>query len=458
MLTIQPIMNSIDTNGKQSDDFQSANFNADDDFGDFANFQDNKIVDDDFGDFTFFQSSTNVNNSSNYNNSNSTIITSSTTQTTTSTTPTTTAFSANGFRQDDAEMKQHQTHQLLNETNNDDFGDFTFFQGDNCDNNNISMDEDDFGDFSFFQGNDKSKLETMTNHEIDNKDNISTDGDLNFFSTIDKSDNNLIKDKLDQVDDIKEKINSNINQSADDNDDNDGDDFGDFGDFADFQETNQVIKKKETITDPTSIKSLPPLPSRTVLPSNIFSSTPKIENETNSGNNNDCLTNSSLSSIVSQSFTKDIRNEGNKIISTNLFADTTSQSCKMWQSLINWEEAASLKLNWESSHTFQVFLRSLKIDSRNIQQMPSLRDFSTPLIPSKLTIPQPTPLLPSIVPLEPQVSQQSHQLTIASNSLNNSSDNKQHQEQSASSIPEASFDWNSSGLTNPLEKDWLILL
>lgn len=90
--------------------------------------------------------------------------------------------------------------------------------------------------------------------------------------------------------------------------------------------------------------------------------------------------------------------------------------------------------------------------------MPSLRDFSTPLIPSKLTIPQPTPLLPSIVPLEPQVSQQSHQLTIASNSLNNSSDNKQHQEQSASSIPEASFDWNSSGLTNPLEKDWLILL
>ena len=185
----------------------------------------------------------------------------------------------------------------------------------------------------------------------------------------------------------------------------------------------------------------------------------------------------------------------------------------MWQSLINWEEAASLKLNWESSHTFQVFLKSLKIDSRNIvstlftltllylglflnlsssshnyhfndilidinensrqklrmiinltflflsqQQLPNLRDFSTPLIPSKLTILQPTPLLPSIIPLEPQISQQSHQITTPSDSLNNSLDGKQHHEQSASSIPEASFDWNSSGLTNPLEKDWLILL
>ncbi|XP_015788671.1 aftiphilin isoform X2 [Tetranychus urticae] len=365
MLTIQPIMNSIDaTNGsKQSDDFQSVHYNNDDDFGDFTDFQNNKTIDDDFGEFTFFQTSTNE---------------------------------GYKYNSDNGGLETEQQIGL----NNDDFGDFAYFQSGSCENNK-SMDDDDFGDFSDFKSNDEPNLTTDCIKEKD----------LNLSA------NNKIENKLEH---------EAIKVEEDD----------DFGDFANFQEASPVIDNEETSR---SIK-------QTVLSSDTLEFSPSMEDESSSVNYS--ASHSPLSSIVCQSFAKGMPDESNKVIPTNFFADKTSQSYKMWQSLINWEEAASLKLNWESSHTFQVFLRSLKIDSRNIQ-MPGLRDISTPLIPSKLTILQPTPLLPSIIPLEPQISQQMSQDPM--NSL-------EKQEQSASTIPEASFDWNSSGLTNPLEKDWLILL
>lgn len=36
-------------------------------------------------------------------------------------------------------------------------------------------------------------------------------------------------------------------------------------------------------------------------------------------------------------------------------------SRKLWENLLNQDETSSLKLNWKSSHTFQVFLEALKI-------------------------------------------------------------------------------------------------
>ncbi|XP_078042205.1 aftiphilin isoform X2 [Augochlora pura] len=111
-----------------------------------------------------------------------------------------------------------------------------------------------------------------------------------------------------------------------------------------------------------------------------------------------------------------------------------SQADKVWHSIKSVEETNALTYQWANSTSNNVLLNSLGIDSRNIlfgpRWNPNVPRFAanlgfTPLEPIKATV--------DILP------------TVATNiSKCQSSTNSEE-------VPAAQFDWNSSGLVNPLE-------
>ncbi|XP_015790719.1 aftiphilin [Tetranychus urticae] len=260
-------------------------------------------------------------------------------------------------------------------------------------------------------------------------------------------------------------------------------DDADFDEFDDFQEASPLING-ETINISNS-QPFPVDPDKTDSLKSPTSFSKPVDSTQN-------LTTSlpSLDMIINQSFIKafnDENDKANESITSDLFNDKTSQSYKIWENLTNLEESTSFRLNWESSHTFQVFLRSLKIDNKNIIDNFFVNTSESSSEPEELTMskvtladsqpevvntvenqnssqissssPSSSPPItsttsctislncepPSLVESTklPQVSQKAQQTLSESN---------QNQNSSASSVPKVNFDLNTSGLANPSEE------
>ncbi|XP_037274632.2 uncharacterized protein LOC119167279 [Rhipicephalus microplus] len=109
---------------------------------------------------------------------------------------------------------------------------------------------------------------------------------------------------------------------------------------------------------------------------------------------------------------------------------------RLWEQLQDLDRAPSLKFSWNGSQSCQHLLQSLSIDSRNI-----LRNPSVPLFASHLGLLEPqrgSAGSPSAE--EPASSAPAPSLTCC------------EQAGADCAIPPAQFDWNSSGLVNPLEQ------
>ncbi|KAG7202770.1 hypothetical protein KM043_009938 [Ampulex compressa] len=141
------------------------------------------------------------------------------------------------------------------------------------------------------------------------------------------------------------------------------------------------------------------------------------------------------------------KNAANKIedIITNMFPmDSNNQEIpleplvtradKVWQSIKSVEETNALRYQWTNSTSNNVLLNSLGIDSRNILFGPRWNP-NVPRFAANL----------GFTPLEPVKASTDYQQTSASTS------NKTQGPTCSDEVPAAQFDWNSSGLVNPLE-------
>ncbi|XP_014298748.1 putative uncharacterized protein DDB_G0282133 [Microplitis demolitor] len=143
----------------------------------------------------------------------------------------------------------------------------------------------------------------------------------------------------------------------------------------------------------------------------------------------------------------DNKNAANKIedIIANMFPITPEipeidikslieETDNLWQSLKRIEETNALSYQWTNSVSNNVLLGSLGIDSRNIlfgpRWNPNIPRFAANL---------------GYAPLEPTKASSETQLTSTS------STNKQQNSTTSDEVPAAQFDWNSSGLVNPLD-------
>ncbi|XP_057338719.1 protein PFC0760c isoform X2 [Microplitis mediator] len=143
----------------------------------------------------------------------------------------------------------------------------------------------------------------------------------------------------------------------------------------------------------------------------------------------------------------DNKNAANKIedIIANMFPNTPEipeidikslieETDDLWQSLKRIEETNALSYQWTNSVSNNVLLGSLGIDSRNIlfgpRWNPNIPRFAANL---------------GYAPLEPtRASSEAQQAST-------SSTNKQQNSTTSDEVPAAQFDWNSSGLVNPLD-------
>ncbi|XP_017875989.1 aftiphilin isoform X2 [Ceratina calcarata] len=110
-----------------------------------------------------------------------------------------------------------------------------------------------------------------------------------------------------------------------------------------------------------------------------------------------------------------------------------TQVDKVWQSIKNVEETNALTYQWANSSSNNVLLNSLGIDSRNILFGPRWNP-NVPRFAANL----------GFTPLEPIKAMPESQPTASSSNKTQTSTNSEE-------VPAAQFDWNSSGLVNPLE-------
>ncbi|XP_074598376.1 aftiphilin-like [Brevipalpus obovatus] len=121
----------------------------------------------------------------------------------------------------------------------------------------------------------------------------------------------------------------------------------DFGDFADFQEA-QVDQGDQFAAFVTSEKTEAAVDC---APSFKASSAP-IVNQVDSD----------VTAIIRDTFPLiNQRLDEETSVSSDLFQGRPTHSRNLWENLLNQDKTSSLKLNWKSSHTFQVFLDALKI-------------------------------------------------------------------------------------------------
>ncbi|CAK9826655.1 AFTPH [Anthophora retusa] len=181
------------------------------------------------------------------------------------------------------------------------------------------------------------------------------------------------------------------------NKDNDGDDFGDFNDFESAFEqpvaTQPQINLKESIC--------------------------QIENK-NAANK--------IEDIITTMFSMD------SVQCEIEIQSLISQVDKVWQSIKNVEETNALTYQWANSASNNVLLNSLGIDSRNILFGPRWNP-NVPRFAANL----------GFTPLEPIKATADPQPATTSNT------NKTQTSTNLEEVPAAQFDWNSSGLVNPLE-------
>lgn len=179
--------------------------------------------------------------------------------------------------------------------------------------------------------------------------------------------------------------------------DNDGDDFGDFNDFESAFEqpiaTQPQINLKESIC--------------------------QIENK-NAANK--------IEDIITTMFSMD------SVQCEIEIQSLISQVDKVWQSIKNVEETNALTYQWANSASNNVLLNSLGIDSRNILFGPRWNP-NVPRFAANL----------GFTPLEPIKATADPQPATTSNT------NKTQTSTNLEEVPAAQFDWNSSGLVNPLE-------
>ncbi|XP_015173776.1 PREDICTED: aftiphilin [Polistes dominula] len=232
-------------------------------------------------------------------------------------------------------------------------------------------------------------------------------------------------------------------------------------DFSDYQETlreNQMPTNKKS--DTFTILSKPEIADDDFGDFTNFSSVgdewtsnvvdpkvPEIDDDFGEFNNFE----SSNSTVETQQFSLresmcriENKNAANKIedIVTNMFSvmptlpetdlkPLITKTDKIWQCLKNVEETNALTYQWSNSTSNNVLLNALGIDSRNILFGPRWNS-SVPRFAANL----------GFTPLEP---------IKASVDSPPSTANKMQGVSTSDEVPAAQFDWNSSGLVNPLD-------
>ncbi|KYM76222.1 Aftiphilin [Atta colombica] len=175
-------------------------------------------------------------------------------------------------------------------------------------------------------------------------------------------------------------------------------DDDDFGDFSNFETSTDVIE-----TQQFSLKE----------------SICRIENKSAANKIEDIITN--MFSVLSEYHEVELK----------ALIDKTD---KVWQNVKSVEETNALTYQWANSSSNNVLLNSLGIDSRNILFGPRWNP-NIPRFAANLGF---TPLEPIKATAEPQ------QPSAANNS-------KIQGAACSDEVPAAQFDWNSSGLVNPLD-------
>ncbi|XP_033316514.1 aftiphilin isoform X3 [Bombus bifarius] len=208
------------------------------------------------------------------------------------------------------------------------------------------------------------------------------------------------------------------------------DDFGDFTNFSEhtqfekLDETNVPDKKNEEddFGDFNDFETAFEQPSVEQSQISLKESICQIENKSAANKIEDIIT--TMFSMDSEQCEIEIQ-------------PLISEVDEVWQSIKNVEETNALTYQWTNSSSNNVLLNSLGIDSRNIN--------------SQLFGPRWNPNVPrfaanlGFTPLEPIKATTDPQPVALSNiSKSQASTNSEE-------VPAAQFDWNSSGLVNPLE-------
>ncbi|XP_015585320.1 aftiphilin isoform X2 [Cephus cinctus] len=187
------------------------------------------------------------------------------------------------------------------------------------------------------------------------------------------------------------------------NDDND-DDFGDFGDFGDFESSAAIASVAAVVEKPQI---------------SFRESISRIENKNAANKIEDIITN--MFPVVPD--TREVN-----------LQPLIAKSDDVWQGLKSVEETNALSYQWTNSTSNNVLLGALGIDSRNIlfgpRWNPNIPRFAANL---------------GFTPLEPVKASTEAQQASTSNS------SKTQSSLSSEEVPAAQFDWNSSGLVNPLD-------
>ncbi|KFM57387.1 Aftiphilin, partial [Stegodyphus mimosarum] len=105
--------------------------------------------------------------------------------------------------------------------------------------------------------------------------------------------------------------------------------------------------------------------------------------------------------------------------------EQSNKSRRLWEKLHEVEQTPGLRFQWGVSHSFQQLLRSVNVDYHSI-----LRTSSVPIFASSLSL---------LEPIKGQTSSANHE------------PEDRNQSSPRDPIPPVEFDWNSSGLVNPLD-------
>ncbi|KAJ8674309.1 hypothetical protein QAD02_005571 [Eretmocerus hayati] len=175
------------------------------------------------------------------------------------------------------------------------------------------------------------------------------------------------------------------------------DQIDDFGDFADYESSTTVVEE-----------------------STLKKSTCQIESRIASTKIEDIVVN--MFPPISEEVEVDLQ-------------PLINQSDKMWKNLKSIEETHALSYQWTNSSSNNALLNALGIDSRNIlfgpRWNPNIPRFAANL---------------GFSPLEPvRASTEAQQIPMSLNS-------KAQKSSAIEDVPAAQFDWNSSGLVNPLDE------
>ncbi|XP_046750800.1 aftiphilin isoform X2 [Diprion similis] len=216
------------------------------------------------------------------------------------------------------------------------------------------------------------------------------------------------------------------------------DDFGDFDDFADFSSAPVPTMVTEVPEWSSAVDKQPE--DAKFDDFGDFENFGEFESPTVEFQTPDIGFRESIARIEN-------KNAANKIedIITNMFPivpkieDTElngliQKSDKVWQGVKSIEETSALAYHWSNSASNNVLLSALGIDSRNILFGPRW-NHNIPRFAANL----------GFTPLEPVKASSDVQQPLSS------SNGKPQSSPTSEEVPAAQFDWNSSGLVNPLD-------